>query len=55
MTGLTTWRTDDPCPLCHTGLLLTDDGAGNPVGQDCPLCGWSLNWQAALDLEAGSQ
>ena len=51
MTGLTTWRTDDPCPLCNTGLLLTEDAAGHPVGQDCPLCGWSLNWQAALDLD----
>jgi hypothetical protein len=35
MSALTTWRTDDPCPVCGTGLYLTDDPAGNPVAQDC--------------------
>jgi len=39
----TTWRTDDPCPVCGTGLHATDDG--RQVAQDCPLCGWSATWQ----------
>lgn len=50
MTGQTRWRTDDPCPLCGTGLTATDDPGGNQVGQDCPLRGWSATWQTALDL-----
>jgi hypothetical protein len=40
---ITTWRTDDPCPVCGTGLHST--GAGRAVvRQDCPLCGWSATW-----------
>jgi uncharacterized Zn finger protein (UPF0148 family) len=39
-----TWRTDDPCPVCGTGLHCTD-GTG-VLTQDCPLCGWSATWQA---------
>ena len=39
---VTTWRTDDPCPVCGTGLHHTDDGAA--IVQDCPLCGWSTTW-----------
>ncbi len=46
MTLPTTWRTDDPCPVCGTGLHCTDDGAGLVI-QDCPLCGWSATWQAS--------
>ena len=45
MSPLTTWRTDDPCPVCGTGLHITDDGAA-PVTQECPLCGWSATWTA---------
>lgn len=52
MTGQTRWRTDDPCPVCGTSLIATDDPAGNQTGQDCPLCGWSASWQTALDLSA---
>ena len=26
MNAVTTWRTDDPCPVCGTGLTCTDDG-----------------------------
>ena len=37
-----TWRTDDPCPACATGLHTTDNGSD--VLQDCPLCGWSATW-----------
>jgi hypothetical protein len=45
MTGLaTTWRTDDPCPVCGTGLTTTDDADSARVAQDCGLCGWSAIW-----------
>jgi hypothetical protein len=50
MTGQTTWRTDDPCPVCGMGLSVTDDIDGAQVAQDCRLCGWSATWQAALDM-----
>jgi len=49
-TTTTTWRTDDPCPVCGTGLTATDDGA--KVTQHCGLCGWSAIWQAGRDGEA---
>jgi hypothetical protein len=48
---VTTWQTDEPCPVCGTGLHSTDDDTGNQIAQDCPLCGWSAAWQAALNLD----
>jgi hypothetical protein len=45
MTTPTTWRTDDPCPVCGTGLHATGDET-EVITQDCPLCGWSATWQA---------
>lgn len=46
-----TWRTDDPCPVCGTGL--TSTGPGDlAVRQDCTLCGWSVTWQTGMDREA---
>ena len=53
MSGTTVWRTDDPCPVCGTGLTATDDPDGDQAGQDCGLCGWSVTWQAALNLDGG--
>jgi len=50
MSAVTTWRTDDPCPVCGTGLHHTDDRT--TIRQDCPLCGWSATWQARMDGEA---
>jgi hypothetical protein len=41
-----TWRTDDPCPVCGTGLDATPDPDGGTVRQDCGLCGWSATWTA---------
>jgi hypothetical protein len=38
----TSWRTDDPCPCCGTGLTATDNGQA--ITADCPLCGWSDTW-----------
>ena len=45
MTATTSWRTDDPCPVCGTGLTATDDQDGNQTRQDCGLCGWSTTWE----------
>jgi hypothetical protein len=52
MTRPATWRTDDPCPVCGTGLTATDTPDGQQASQDCGLCGWSATWQTALNLEA---
>ena len=43
MTTLTAWRTDEPCPVCATGLILLDDGT-SPPRYECRLCGWSDTW-----------
>ena len=32
MTTITAWRTDEPCPVCATGLILHDDGTSPAVG-----------------------
>jgi hypothetical protein len=51
MSAPTAWRSDDPCPVCGTGLHYIDDGQ-LVVQQDCPLCGWSVAWQVGMDGEA---
>jgi hypothetical protein len=43
MTPVTTWRTDEPCPVCATGLILRDDGSA-PIQAECRLCGWAGTW-----------
>jgi hypothetical protein len=43
MTMPTAWRTDEPCPVCATGLILLDDGPAPPQ-YECRLCGWSDTW-----------
>ena len=43
MTAITAWRTDEPCPVCATGLILHDDGTA-PAWAECRLCGWSDTW-----------
>ena len=48
------WRTDDPCPICGTGLHVTDDGI-SAVTQDCPLCGWSATWQVPRVVLSATQ
>ncbi|HTQ89271.1 MAG TPA: hypothetical protein VMK84_07230 [Streptosporangiaceae bacterium] len=40
MTAVTAWRTDEPCPVCATGLILLDDGTSSPR-YECRLRGWS--------------
>ena len=43
-----TWQTDDPCPVCGNGLILTGDGSARSR-QDCRLCGWSTTWDGGAD------
>ena len=37
------WRTDEPCPVCATGLIMHDDG-GPELRAECRLCGWIDTW-----------
>jgi hypothetical protein len=55
MTAPTMWRTDDPCPLCGTGLTTTDSSDGSQTDQYCNLCGWSITWQADMNLNGDRQ
>ena len=43
MTAISAWRTDEPCPVCATGLILHDDGAVLHW-LECRLCGWAQTW-----------
>jgi hypothetical protein len=43
MTAVTAWRTDEPCPVCATGLIMHDNG-GPALRAECRLCGWSDTW-----------
>ena len=36
----TAWRTDEPCPVCETGLVLTDNGTAI-LRAECRLCGYA--------------
>ena len=51
MTAVTAWRTDEPCPVCATGLIVVDDGA--KLHAECRLCGWSGTW--TIDPEGGQR
>ena len=53
MTAITAWRTDEPCPVCATGLILHDDGA-IPPWAECRLCGWADTWTGD-DPDGGDQ
>jgi hypothetical protein len=46
MTAVTAWRTDEPCPVCATGLTVLDDGTSAPR-YECRLCGWSDTWTSS--------
>jgi hypothetical protein len=46
------WRTDEPCPVCATGLIMHHTETGG-VSAECRLCGWSDTW--TTDLEGGHQ
>jgi hypothetical protein len=43
MTPITAWRTDEPCPVCGTGLIQHDDGTAPPAAE-CRLCGYAGTW-----------
>jgi hypothetical protein len=43
MSPVTAWRTDEPCPVCATGLTMLVDGSAPPT-YECRLCGWSDTW-----------
>ena len=38
MTAETAWRTDEPCPVCRTGLTVLDDFQA--MVAECRLCGY---------------
>ena len=50
---VTAWRTDEPCPVCATGLILHDDGRPR-LWAECRLCGWSDTWTGD-DPDGGDQ
>jgi len=52
MTAATTWRTDEPCPVCGTGLDVLDDG-GALIRAWCSLCGHADTW-ASTGNDTGS-
>ena len=43
MSAVTAWRTDQPCPVCATGLIMHDGGTSQ-LRYECRLCGWSDTW-----------
>jgi hypothetical protein len=53
MTTITAWRTDEPCPVCATGLIMHDNGT-SPPRAECRLCGWSDTWTGD-DPDGGDQ
>jgi ribosomal protein S27AE len=47
-----TWRTDEPCPLCGTGLFLLE-GLDN-MHFECRTCGYTLPLTSTeIDLDGG--
>ena len=52
MNAATAWRTDDPCPVCGTGLIHTDDSARAST-EECRMCGWSATWTATAEAGDG--
>ena len=54
MRSLTTWRTDEPCPVCGTGLVLVDIG-GPVLRAECRLCGYAAAWDTTDDEAGGDE
>ena len=48
------WRTDEPCPVCWTGLILVDNG-GALLRAECRLCGYAAAWDSADDEAGGDE
>ena len=47
----TSWRTDEPCPVCATGLIMHEHGT--TLAAECRLCGWADTW--TTDEDGGGQ
>lgn len=43
MTQPAAWRTDEPCPVCATGLTVVEEG-GPVLRAECRLCGYAETW-----------
>jgi hypothetical protein len=42
------WRTDEPCPVCATGLTVVDNGRAM-LRAECRLCGYATTWDSTKD------
>jgi ribosomal protein S27AE len=52
VTTPTDWFTDEPCPVCGAGLILT--GHGEPVQvAECRACGYADTWELGDDETGG--
>jgi hypothetical protein len=52
MSPVTAWRTDEPCPVCGTGLTVLDDGQA--MTAECRLCGYGDTWPG-FDTDGGDR
>src|SRR5690242_16117888 len=55
MTGLTTWQSDDPCPVCGAHLTDISGPSSDRVIQQCRACAWSVTWAAPQLVLTASQ
>ena len=46
------WRTDEPCPVCGTGLTVVDNGL-LALRAECRLCGYLAAWDNTDDYAPG--
>ncbi len=46
------WRTDEPCPICRTGLTVVDNGQPM-LRAECRLCDYVTAWDNAEDEPGG--
>jgi hypothetical protein len=55
MTGLTTWQTDDPCPVCGAHLIEISGPSSDRVIEQCRACAWLVTWAAPQLVLTASQ
>ena len=53
MSAATAWRTDEPCPVCGTGLTAVDDGQA--MTAECRLCGYFDGTWTGDEADGGDQ
>lgn len=46
------WRTDEPCPVCETGLTVVDNGR-QQLRAECRLCGYVAAWDSSDEATGG--